>query len=70
MAADVFAVTIHDDLTGELLLQQRLTREETEQAHLEFELVRDRPRMALVRAVLSAGLYSFNGRSVLAKRFR
>jgi hypothetical protein len=68
MADDVFNLTIHDDLTGEILLHEQLTLEEAEQALLEFDLVRDHPRMALVRAVLAAGLYSFNGRSVFVRR--
>jgi hypothetical protein len=68
MADDVYNVTIHDDFSGEILLHEQLTREDAEQALLEFDLVRDHPRMALVRAVLAAGLYSFNGRSVFVRR--
>ena len=68
MANDLFDLTIYEDWTGEVLLQERLKQKDAEQALLDFKLVEDRPRMALVRAVLSAGLYSFNGRSVFARR--
>jgi hypothetical protein len=68
VAEDTFDLIIHDDETGEVLLHKRMTQEEAEQALLAFELVKDRPHMALVRAVLSAGLYSINGRSVFARR--
>jgi hypothetical protein len=68
MAGDTFELIIHDDETGEVLLYRRMTQEEAEQALVDFEFVKDRPHMALVRAVLTAGLYSINGRSVFAKR--
>jgi hypothetical protein len=68
MLCDVFDVTIHDDETGEILLHACMTQEEAEQALLVFDLVRDRPRMSLVRAVLAAGLCSFNGKSVFVRR--
>ena len=68
MVTDLFDVTIHDDLTGDILLHARMTQQEAEHALLVFDLVHDRPRMAMVRAVLAAGLYSFNGRSVFARR--
>ena len=68
MADDVYDVTIHDDGTGDILLHARMTQEEAEHTLLVFDLVHDRPGMALVRAVLAAGLYSFNGRSVFARR--
>lgn len=68
MADDSFDLIIHDDETGEVLLHQRMTQKEAAQALLSFELVKHRPRMALVRAVLAAGLYSFNGRSVFARQ--
>jgi hypothetical protein len=68
MADDVFDVTIHDDWTGEVLLQERMSQDDAEQALLDFELIQNRPCMSLVRAVLSAGLYSFNGRSVFVRR--
>lgn len=68
MRDDIFDVTIHDDWSGEILLHQQLTREEAEKALLGYKLVRDHSRMAFVRAVLMAGLYSFNGRSVFVRR--
>ncbi len=68
MAEDVFEIVIHDDETGEILLHKKMTREEAEQAIVSFDIVKDRPHMALIRAVLSAGLYSFNGKSVFAQR--
>lgn len=68
MGEDIFDLIIHDDETGEVLLHARMTQDEAEQTLLDFELVKDRPHMALVRAVLSAGLYSINGKSVSAKR--
>jgi hypothetical protein len=67
MAEDIFNVTIQDDGTGEILVHACMTQEEAEHALLVFDLVRDRPRMALVRAVLAAGLYSFNGKSVFVR---
>ena len=66
MLCDVFDVTIHNE-TGEILLHACMTQEEAEQALLVFDLVRDRLRMSLVRAVLAAGLYSFNGKSVFVR---
>jgi hypothetical protein len=68
MGEDIFDLTIHDDMTGEILVHACMTQEEAEHALLVFDLVRDRPRMALVRAVLAAGLYSFNGKSVFVRR--
>jgi hypothetical protein len=68
MAEDIFDLIIHDDGTGEVLLHARMTQQEAEHALQVFDLVHDRPRMALVRAVLAAGLYSINGKSVFAKR--
>ena len=68
MGEDTFDLIIHDDETGDVLLYKRMTREEAEQALVDFKLVKDRPHMALVRAVLAAGLYSINGRSMSAKR--
>ena len=68
MAEDTFDIVIHDDETGEILLDKKMTREEAEQAIMNFDIVKDRPHMALIRAVLAAGLYSFNGKSVFAQR--
>ncbi|TDK35188.1 hypothetical protein E2F50_13070 [Rhizobium deserti] len=67
MAEDVFEILIHDE-DGEILLHQQLTKEQAEQAILNFELVKDRPHMALIRAVLSAGVYNVGGKSIFAKR--
>ncbi len=68
MAEDVFEVVIHDDKTGEILLHKKMSREEAEQAIVNFDIMKDRPHMALIRAVLAAGLYSFNGKSIFAQR--
>jgi hypothetical protein len=56
MADDVFDVTIHDDHTGEVLLHKLMVQHEAEATLLKFDLVRDRPHMALARAVLAGGL--------------
>ena len=69
MTEDTFDLIIHDDETGEVLLHAHMTQEEAEHALLVFDLVCDRPHMELVGAVLAAGLYSFNGKSVFARRF-
>lgn len=68
MTEDTFDLIIHDDETGEVLLHAHMTPEEAEHALLVFDLVHDRPHMSLVRAVLASGLYSFNGKSVFARR--
>ena len=68
MAEDTFDLIIHDDETGEVLLHANMTQQEAEHALSVFDIVHDRPRMALVRAVLSAGLYSINGKSVFTRR--
>jgi predicted butyrate kinase (DUF1464 family) len=65
---DIFDIVIHDDETGEVLLHRKLSREDAEQAIINFDIVKDRPHMALIRAVLAAGLYSINGKSVSAQR--
>jgi hypothetical protein len=64
---DVFGILIHDE-DGEILLHQQLTKEQAEQAILTFDLVKDRPHMALIRAVLSAGVYNVGGKAFSAKR--
>jgi len=69
MPDDLFEITIHDE-DGEVLLHKNMTKEDAEQAILSFDLVKDRPHMALVRAVLSAGLYSVGGKALRAKRVR
>ena len=68
ISEDIFDLTIHDDETGEILLHACMTQQEVEHALSVFDLVHDRPRMTLVRAVLAAGLYSFNGESVFVRR--
>ncbi len=68
MGEDIFDLIIHDDETGEILLHACMTQQEAEHTLQVFDLVHDRPRMALVRAVLAAGLYSINGKSVFARR--
>jgi hypothetical protein len=67
VAEDVFEILIHDE-DGEILLHQQLTKEEAEQAILNFDLVKDRPHMALIRALLSAGAYNVGGKSIFARR--
>jgi hypothetical protein len=67
VAEDVFEILIHDE-DGEILLHQQLTKEQAERAILNFDLVKDRPHMALIRAVLSAGVYNVGGKSIFAKR--
>jgi hypothetical protein len=67
VAEDVFEILIHDE-DGEILLHQQLTKEGAEQAILNFDLVKDRPHMALIRAVLSAGVYKIGSKSIFAKR--
>jgi hypothetical protein len=64
---DVFEILIHDE-DGGILLHQQLTKAEAEQAILNFDLVKDRPHMALIRAVLAAGMYDVGGKSVFARR--
>lgn len=68
ISEDIFDLTIHDDETGEILLHACMTQDEVEHALSVFDLVHDRPRMALVQAVLAAGIYSFNGKSVFVQR--
>jgi hypothetical protein len=66
VAEDVFEILIHDE-DGEILLHQHLTKDQAEQAILNFDLVKDRPHMALIRAV-SAGIYNIGGKLIFAKR--
>jgi hypothetical protein len=67
VADDLYDIMIHDE-DGQILLHKRMTKAEAEQAILALGLVKDRPHMALIRAVLSAGTYDLSGKKLFAKR--
>ena len=69
MSEDIYEITIHDE-DGEVVLHKKMTKEEAEAAILAFDLVKDRPHMAFLRAVLAEGVYQIGQKGILAQRVR
>jgi hypothetical protein len=69
MNDDVYEITIHDE-DGAVLLHKKMTKEEAEAAIVAFDLVKDRPHMAFVRAVFAKGVYQIGQKGILAQRVR